>query len=83
MDSYYLFCCLFDQIEKVVNDLVLEEVFAAFLAFQLLADVNTHRNKWANELPNTQEQKQNDLLTTFYEIHFRMNSMISIIIKTL
>ena len=46
MDSYYLFCCLsVDQIEKVVNNLVLGEVFAAFPAFQLLADLNTHRNK--------------------------------------
>ena len=46
MDSYYLFCCLsVDQIEKVMNNLVLGEVFAAFPAFQLLADLNTHRNK--------------------------------------
>ena len=65
MDSYYLFCCLFDQIEKVVNDLVLEEVFAAFLAFQLLADLNTQRNKCANKLPNTRTKGKrsfNDIL---------------------
>ena len=65
MDSYYLFCCLFDQIEKVVNNLVLGEVFAAFPAFQLLADLNTHRNKWANKLPNTRTKAKrsfNDIL---------------------
>ena len=65
MDSYYLFCCLFDQIEKVVNNLVLGEVFAAFPAFQLLADLNTHRNKWANKLPNTRKKAKrsfNDIL---------------------
>ena len=65
MYSYYLFCCLFDQIEKVVNNLVLGEVFAAFLAFQLLADLNTHRNKWASKLPNTRRKSKrsfNDIL---------------------
>ena len=65
MDSYYLFCCLFDQIEKVVNNLVLGEVFAAFPAFQLLADLNTHRNKLANKLPDTRTKAKrsfNDIL---------------------
>ena len=66
MDSYYLCCCLsVDQIEKVVNNLVLGEVFAAFPAFQLLADLNTHRNKWANKLPNTRTKAKrsfNDIL---------------------
>ena len=62
MDSYYLFCCLFDQIEKVVNNLVLGEVFAAIPAFQLLADLNTHG---ANKLPNTRTKAKrsfNDIL---------------------
>ena len=83
MDSYYLCCCLsVDQIEKVVNNLVLGEVFAAFPAFQLLADLNTHKNKCANKLPNTRT-KAKRLFDDFYEIHFRMNHMILIIIKTL
>ena len=66
MDSYYLCCCLsVDQIEKVVNNLVLGEVFAAFPAFQLLADLNTHRNKLVNKLPDTRTKAKrsfNDIL---------------------